>query len=79
MEFEPFPIKAKDQDTPFSTERAQTFQTLDNNISSHIKRVLALSEGKIHGPGGAAKLLDINPHTLCSKMHKLGIRVKKIA
>jgi len=79
LAFEPFLLKTKDHDILFSSDRTHAFQTLDDNMSSHIKRALELSDGKIHGPGGAAELLDINPHTLRSKMHKLGIRVKKIA
>ena len=34
---------------------------------------LARTSGKIEGPGGAAELLGINPHTLRSRMRKLGI------
>jgi hypothetical protein len=30
--------------------------------------------GRIHGPGGAASILGINPSTLRSRMQKLGIR-----
>ncbi|WP_420460811.1 sigma 54-interacting transcriptional regulator [Neolewinella sp.] len=39
----------------------------------HIQRVLALTEGKVSGQGGAAELLALNPQTLFSKMRKLGI------
>ncbi len=44
----------------------------------HIRRVLALSKGKIYGPGGAAEALGLKPSTLQSRMKKLGIeRVAK--
>jgi transcriptional regulator with GAF, ATPase, and Fis domain len=46
---------------------------LDDVISSHIKQVLMSTHGKIHGPGGAAKLLGVNPSTLRNKMNKLDI------
>ena len=46
---------------------------LDAVISSHIKRVLAESGGKINGPDGAAVRLGINPSTLRNRMKKLGI------
>jgi transcriptional regulator with GAF, ATPase, and Fis domain len=46
---------------------------LDTMISRHIKRVIAMSKGKIHGPGGAAEILKVNPSTLRSKMKKMGI------
>ena len=46
---------------------------LDESIAEHIQKALNLSRGKIHGRGGAAELLNINPNTLRSKMSKLGI------
>jgi transcriptional regulator with GAF, ATPase, and Fis domain len=46
---------------------------LDGVVSSHIRRVLDLAGGKIHGPGGAGELLGVNPNTLRSKMRRLGI------
>jgi transcriptional regulator with GAF, ATPase, and Fis domain len=33
--------------------------------------------GKIHGPGGAAELLDIHPNTLTFRIKKLGIRKRR--
>jgi formate hydrogenlyase transcriptional activator len=47
--------------------------TLDDNERAHIRRALAATGGKIHGPRGAANMLDINPSTLRSRMEKLGI------
>jgi len=47
--------------------------TLDDNERAHIRRALAATNGKIHGPRGAANILDINPSTLRSRMEKLGI------
>ncbi len=49
------------------------FPTLDDAIRAHIKKSLLLSKGKIEGEGGAAKLLNVNPSTLRSKMKKLSI------
>ena len=46
---------------------------LDEVVSQHIQRVLAIADGKIHGPGGAAELLGLNPSTLRNRMNKLGI------
>ncbi|NKB71058.1 MAG: AAA domain-containing protein [Candidatus Latescibacteria bacterium] len=40
----------------------------------YIERVLELTNWVIFGEEGAAKLLDINPHTLRSRMRKHGIR-----
>ena len=50
-----------------------TFDTLDQAMAKHIERALELTQGRIEGKGGAADLLDINPHTLRSRMKKLGV------
>lgn len=50
---------------------------LDAAMASHIRRVLAMTGGKIHGPGGAGELLGLNPSTLRNRMKKLGIRFRK--
>jgi transcriptional regulator with GAF, ATPase, and Fis domain len=47
--------------------------TLDDNEREHIRRALAVTGGKIHGPRGAANILAIKPSTLRSRMEKLGI------
>ena len=47
--------------------------SLDDAIRHHIERALAATHGRIEGPFGAAKRLEINPHTLRAKMRKLGI------
>ncbi|MFI5315222.1 MAG: sigma-54 interaction domain-containing protein [Myxococcota bacterium] len=46
---------------------------LDGAIARHIEAALARSFGRIEGPFGAARLLDVNPHTLRARMRKLGI------
>jgi len=46
---------------------------LDEAMSLQISKVLKITKGKIHGPGGAAELLGINPNTLRGRMNKLGI------
>lgn len=51
--------------------------TLDEVIVMHIQNTLKQAKGKIHGPGGAAEILGINPNTLRYKMDKLGIPFKK--
>ena len=50
---------------------------LDTVIASHIRRVLGMTGGKIHGPGGAGELLGVNPNTLRYRMRKLGIPFRK--
>ena len=44
--------------------------TLNENERRHILLALRKTNGKVHGPGGAAALLDINPNTLISRMKK---------
>jgi transcriptional regulator with GAF, ATPase, and Fis domain len=46
---------------------------LDEVESRHIQQVLKMTKGKVHGPGGAAELLGINPSTLRNRMNQLGI------
>ena len=46
---------------------------LDAVTARHIRHVLGMTGGKIHGPGGAGELLGMNPNTLRAKMKKLGI------
>jgi transcriptional regulator with GAF, ATPase, and Fis domain len=46
---------------------------LDAVIYSHVRRVLEMADGKVHGKGGAAELLGINPSTLRYRMNQLGI------
>ena len=54
-------------------------ETLEQVTARHIKLVLDHTEGKVHGPDGAAKLLGINPSTLRYRMDKLGIRYGRSA
>ena len=46
---------------------------LDEAMSQHIRRVLGMTKGKVHGKGGAAEVLGINPSTLRNRMNQLGI------
>jgi len=52
------------QDTPLK---------LDEIVSRHIRLVLGMAKGKIHGKGGAAEVLGINPSTLRNRMNQLRI------
>jgi len=53
--------------------RYEDFPTLDEVLRRHIEEALRRSAGRIEGPRGAAVLLGINPHTLRSRMRKMGI------
>jgi transcriptional regulator with GAF, ATPase, and Fis domain len=45
----------------------------DEAMKRHIERALVATRGRVEGNNGAAKLLDINPHTLRARMRKLEI------
>lgn len=47
--------------------------SLDEAMCLHIRDILKMTNGKIHGADGAAKLLGINPSTLRGRMRNLGI------
>jgi len=46
---------------------------IDDAMARHIKYVLNLTKGKVHGKGGAAEVLGINASTLRARMTNLGI------
>jgi transcriptional regulator with GAF, ATPase, and Fis domain len=48
--------------------------SLNNAERRHIEAVLARTGGVIEGPAGAAKILDLHPNTLRSRMKKLGVQ-----
>ncbi|HET6418619.1 MAG TPA: sigma 54-interacting transcriptional regulator [Geobacteraceae bacterium] len=50
---------------------------LDELMSQHISKVLKMTNGKIHGPGGAAELLGLEPNTLRARMDKLGVKYRR--
>jgi transcriptional regulator with GAF, ATPase, and Fis domain len=49
------------------------FPTLDHAIQMHIEEALRRTRGRVEGERGAARLLGSNPHTLRSRMRKMGI------
>ncbi len=62
-------------DAPLSAPQAASpaSPSLQSAMASYILDALHKCHGRIEGPHGAARLLDINPHTLRSRMRKLGI------
>jgi hypothetical protein len=49
------------------------FAPLDVAMARHIETALRRTHGRIEGPFGAARLLQINPHTLRGRMRHLGV------
>jgi DNA-binding NtrC family response regulator len=67
-------IGGKPDEGPFIPGGAQeTPLKLGEVMSQHIRRVLEMTKGKVHGKGGAAEVLGINPSTLRNRMNQLGI------
>ncbi|MDX9912354.1 MAG: sigma-54 dependent transcriptional regulator [Phycisphaerales bacterium] len=54
--------------------RSSRGSSLDSIVRDVLERALTESRGKVHGPGGAAEALGVNPNTLRSRMRKLGLR-----
>jgi transcriptional regulator with GAF, ATPase, and Fis domain len=54
-------------------EGAGAIGTLDEAMKKHIALALRATRGRIEGPRGTAAVLGINPHTLRSRMRKLGL------
>jgi formate hydrogenlyase transcriptional activator len=57
-----------------TAEPKPTVPTLEEHERGHILDALKQADWVIDGPRGAAKLLDLHPNTLRSRMKKLGIR-----
>ncbi|MBN1516662.1 sigma-54-dependent Fis family transcriptional regulator [Candidatus Sumerlaeota bacterium] len=51
----------------------QSFPSLEQATREHIERALQLTNGRVEGFFGAARLLRVNPNTLRSKMRKLSL------
>jgi len=69
----------RSNETSFPPETGDVSLKLEEVVAGHIIRTLRRTGGKIHGPGGAAERLGLNPNTLRSKMKKLGIPFKRNA
>ena len=54
-----------------SPRRAGEFPKLEAVMIEHMTAALRRTAGRIEGPGGAAALLGINPHTLRARMRKV--------
>lgn len=59
-----------DHSKPAVNEEALNFDVIS---SGHIRKVLQITKGKVHGKDGAAQLLGMNASTLRKRMSKLGI------
>lgn len=62
---------------PAETDTPPSPLKLEEAMAAHISAVLKYVNGKIHGPGGAAELLAMNPNTLRWRLDKLGISYRR--
>lgn len=60
-----------------SRESIPAYPTLNEVIKTHIRKTLDLTQGRVSGPKGAAKLLGVPSSTLSSKIRRLGIPVPR--
>src|SRR5262249_62434832 len=60
------------------TAEASQDLTLEGMERDHIVKVLKQTDGVVDGPRGAAKILNLHPNTLRSRMKKLGISPKSL-
>jgi transcriptional regulator with GAF, ATPase, and Fis domain len=58
---------------PMLQTNEKTMEPFDQAVSRHIIKALEATGGRVGGEKGAAKLLNMNPSTLRTKMRKLGI------
>jgi transcriptional regulator with GAF, ATPase, and Fis domain len=47
--------------------------SLDRAVCAHIRKVLDMTEGRVEGNQGTARLLNVHPSTLQHRMKKLNI------
>jgi transcriptional regulator with GAF, ATPase, and Fis domain len=57
-----------------ATSASLPLVSLEEAERHHIEAVLAQTKGVIEGPDGAARILDLHPNTLRSRMKKLGVQ-----
>jgi transcriptional regulator with GAF, ATPase, and Fis domain len=67
------PSREAPSGTAFAPLTTSTPVPLQAMMKQHIEAALAATHGRVEGPHGAARLLQINPHTLRGRMRKLGI------
>jgi len=73
LTFQQFGRKKHADQMPLPSESSNNVLGLEQMTAQYIQRILRMTKGVLHGPGGAAALLKIHPSTLRSKMKKLGI------
>ena len=78
----PLPVAPKEAretsvDASTGAAAAPELPTLEEAERRHIAAALERTGGVIHGPRGAARILDLHPNTLRSRMERLGIKAPR--
>ncbi|MBU5613898.1 sigma 54-interacting transcriptional regulator [Geomonas azotofigens] len=69
--------QAQEAASPTDIQRTGYPFNLDEAMTVHLREVLKVTNGKIHGPGGAAELLGLKATTLRWRLDKLGISYRR--
>lgn len=69
-------IPAENNNHENKLDKSLAIEPLEKTIITSIINTLKVTNGKINGEGGAAKLLKLNPNTLRSKMRKYKISIE---
>jgi transcriptional regulator with GAF, ATPase, and Fis domain len=74
------PLRFEDLEDPAQRDAVRSVEdtaegalSLEAAMARHIRKAMAIAEGKVEGKGGAAELLGVNPRTLRNRMKRLGI------
>jgi transcriptional regulator with GAF, ATPase, and Fis domain len=73
LNFDRLILTQQGEEIPTIRRQEEGPMILDEVISRHIRSVLRITKGKVHGAGGAAEVMGLNPSTLRNRMNKLGI------
>ncbi len=66
-------VRGRERGSRPASSAGSGLPTLEESERSHILAALKQSGGVVEGPKGAARILDLHPNTLRSRMQKLGI------
>jgi transcriptional regulator with GAF, ATPase, and Fis domain len=66
-------IRGTSPGRPIRSTRGGAIAPLNDAMRAHIEAALHVTNGRVEGARGAARLLQINPHTLRARMRKLKI------
>jgi transcriptional regulator with GAF, ATPase, and Fis domain len=72
----PPPVPAATARAPFLPDEENGLLSFTEASRKHIETALIRCHGRVEGPFGAARLLEMNPNTLRSRMRKLGLSGK---